>query len=336
MRNGTVRRARRGFAILMVVMIALILSSFATIIWYLGSGDKAIKEVVQEKKQSEYVARGAQQHFLLKFRYMPTELYDAVAYSIGKNPYYDFGRPHAAIAGNVLDAGDALVNPGPMFFFGSNVTNSAPAGTAPKISRDVNLQSPGPSGVNKDNIQTLLRLYLLDVATMYPDDSDENKGIVVISSKDHQDKGMTQPASSDPQPWRDPFVGNYAVQNASILGLSGGKRYDKDSLLVVTLGSVRRAGQISLVTKGNVNGLRNLSTGRMQISKLGRDTQSFDFPEARTYLEDLTEYQKKMKDDATKSNRELVFGVNDDPDQISSGRRTEIATGVYQIQRQKQ
>ena len=315
---------RRGFAIFMVIMIVFILASFAAILWHSGRGNRTVREFIIEKKQAEYLAKGAQQHFLLKFRYLPTELYDAVAYSIGKNPYYDFGRPHTGSGQlSALDANDAKVNPGPMFFFGTNGSDTKvelDASGIPKVDRrDVNLTSPG--SFNQHQIRTLLKMYLLDVGTMYPTNTDE--GIVVVSSTAHTDKAMDMD-------WRDPYVGNYAVQNAAILGLSGGKRYDKDSLLVTTLGSVKRAGQISLVTAGNVNGARNLSTGRKQLSDLKFGVH--EFPEARSYLEDLDAYNERMKDDDSTKNQEIL-GIQKGSS-ISSGRRTEIATGIYHIQRQ--
>lgn len=321
-RGRRVGRRRRGFAIFIVVMIAFILASFAAILWHTGRDSGTVREFITEKKQAEYLAKGAQQHFLLKFRYLPTELYDAVAYSIGKNPYYDFGRPHEGSGGTLttLTDADARVNPGPMFYFG-NTTVALDSNGIPKVDRrSVDLSNPG-DGVTGEQIRTLLKMYLLDVGTLYP--TNDDSGIVVISSASHADKGMAMD-------WRDPFVGNYAVSNATILGLSGGKRYDKDSLLVTTLGSVRRARQISLVTAGNVEGARNLSTGRRQLSDLKFGVH--EFPEARSYLEDLAEYGERMKDDDSSKNTEIL-GLADGST-ISSGRRTEIATGIYHVQRQ--
>lgn len=41
-------------------------------------------------QQAYFAARSAMQHFLLKARLFPTELYDAVEFKQGKNPYMDF------------------------------------------------------------------------------------------------------------------------------------------------------------------------------------------------------------------------------------------------------
>ena len=313
---------RRGFAIIMVVVIALMLASFSAVLWHSNRDFEPLKEFVIEKKQSEYLAKGAQQHFLLKFRYLPTELYDAVAYSTGKNPYYDFGRPHTgAGALAAIAADDAVVNPGPMFYFGS--TSVTIDGGIPKVDRSgVDLENPGIGGATGDQIRALLKMYILDVGTMYP--TNDNSGIIVISSDAHADKAFGDG-------WRDPFTGNYAVQNATILGLSGGKRYDKDSLLVTTVGSVKRAGQISVVTQGNIDGARNLQTGKKRISDLSFGVN--EFPEAKNYLEDVTEYNARVAEDTGGVTNQDITGLTADA-VLSSGRRTEIATGIYRISRQ--
>jgi hypothetical protein len=307
-------------AVLLVIIVALLLGGLSAILWQSGREFRTVREFVVEKKQSEYLAKGAQQHFLLKFRYLPTELYDAVAYATGKNPYYDFGRPHTG-SGTLteLASADVLVNPGPMFFFG-NTTVTLDSNGIPRVDRSsVDLDNPG-GGLTARQIRALLNMYLLDVGTLYP--TNDNKGIVVISSDAHEDNAMNRV-------WRDPFVGNYAVQNATILGLSGGKRYDSDSLLVTTVGSVKRAGQISLVTKGSIGGARNLSSGRRRISELNFGANQF--PEVKSLLEDIEEYQKRMAEDASGDGNAAVLGLNGGT--ISSGRRTEVATGIYRISR---
>jgi hypothetical protein len=296
----------------------MLLASFSAILWHSGRDFGTVREFVIEKKQAEYLAKGAQQHFLLKFRYLPTELYDAVAYSTGKNPYYDFGRPHEPLPSNTqISASDATANPGPLFFFGT--TTITLDNQIPKVDRSsVDLANPGVG--TAEQIRALLKMFILDVGTLYP--TNDNSGIVVISSDAHADQAL----GAD---WRDPYVGNYAVQNATILGLSGGKRYDKDSLLVSTVGSVKRSGQISVVTKGSIGGARNLSTGRKRLSDLKFGVN--EFPEAKTYLEDIEDYNARIAADTAGSNSELV-GLNSGV--LSSGRRTEIATGIYRISRQ--
>ncbi len=315
------RTPRRGIALLLVVIFSFVLAGVAAILWHSASVQRPQREFITEKKQAEYLARGAQQHFLLKFRYLPTELYDAIAYAIGKNPYYDFGRRHSpSCTAEQLAPEDVEKNPGPMFYFGRIREFSIdPATGVPRIRREVDLDNPAP-GLSGKKIKYLLKMYLLDVSTMYP--TDDLDGIVVINSAPHEDLAMGSG-------WRDPFVGNYAVQDATILGLASGKRYDKDSLLVTTLGSVKRAGQISLVTLGPGGEPRNLSMGRRRISELKYGVN--EFPEASEYFESMEEWNKRMAEDAAGAGNRSILGL--DGTAISSGRRTEIATGIYQVER---
>lgn len=312
--SGQPRAPRGGFAIFMVIIISSILAVFAVILWSIESGASHEAELILEKKQAEYLAKGAQQHALLKFRYLPTELYDAVAFSIGKNPYYDFGRP--------LKAGGALdptLNPGPMFFTGAGdpVTNAGQA-AVPIINRSGMNMYAAPSGASgfpqsgataEQVMGYLLTFYCADVATDFPT-GDPSTSIVVVTSESHRDLAMGAG-------WRDPFVGNFAVDSLQILGLTGGKLYDKDSILLTTRGQAFQMhdgnSQISLVTDENgadSGNPRRLTEGRRteSVAKLGEH----DFPELVQNFEALSAYQSR----------------------ISTGR-TEIATGIYSVTRKQ-
>ncbi|MBI4872690.1 MAG: type II secretion system protein [Candidatus Riflebacteria bacterium] len=303
---------RSGFAIFVVILISVILSVFAVILWSIESGASHESELILEKKQAEYLAKGAQQHALLKFRYLPTELYDAVAFSIGKNPYYDFGR--ALKTGGQLDQ---QMNPGPMFFTGSGEPLTNPGQAAvPLINRsntDIFAAPPGasgfpPSGATPQQAMAyLLTFYCADISTDFPS-GDKDTSIVTVTSDSHKDGAMGDE-------WRDPFVGHYAVDSLQILGLTGGKLYDKDSVLLTTRGQAFQVSdgnsQISLVTDeaGNNSGApRRLTEGRrtQSVARFG----AHDFPELVQNFESLTAYQTR----------------------ISSGR-TEVATGIYSVTR---
>ena len=43
-------------------------------------------------RQAYFSSRSAMQHFMLKYKLFPTELYDAVEISQGKNPLFDFSE----------------------------------------------------------------------------------------------------------------------------------------------------------------------------------------------------------------------------------------------------
>jgi hypothetical protein len=125
---------RRGMAIPMVFAFIGILS--ITVIMLLRS-DKQDRPVIfhnLKHLQMKYVAKGALQHARLKMRLLSTEAYDAAAYAIGKNPFFDHSAGYADFPGNwtqvytgVTDnssrgIGSIVTNPGPAFIAGSMVS----------------------------------------------------------------------------------------------------------------------------------------------------------------------------------------------------------------------
>jgi hypothetical protein len=160
----------------------------------------------------------------------------------------------------------------------------------------------------------LLKMFIFDIATLFPVSS-KDEAIVVVDSRAHRDVAMG--AS-----WQDPFVGNYKVEQLRILGLQGGRRYDKDTMLLTTIGSVKRAGQISLVT--NINGgPKKLSPRRRVTHKVSEDTMG----EFDSVFEDDASFSARVNADPTDVDTNDVFDAG------RSGRRTEIATGIYVITR---
>ncbi|MCO4783684.1 MAG: hypothetical protein KC646_15260 [Candidatus Cloacimonetes bacterium] len=90
--------------------------------------------------QMKYLAKGAMQHARLKLKLLSTEAYDAAAYAVGKNPYYDHSAGYDFTALTTkLNVGQAsqreavpgsgiVTNPGPAFITGTiNVDGSSRA-----------------------------------------------------------------------------------------------------------------------------------------------------------------------------------------------------------------
>lgn len=315
------RGSRQGVALFVAIMAALVMGAFATILWT-NKGSQRPLEQSFEKRQAEYLAKGAQQHALLKCRLLPTELYDAVSYQIGRNPYFDFGLGLENPSTSELTDDDADRNPGPLFYTGtvtemSNVADPDGDGQILVIRRTGDVEAP-PSGVDA-NMRILLDMFIYDVATLYPTPN-VDEAVIVVSSTAHDDRAMGSG-------WIDPFIGNYKVQTLRILGLQGGRRYDKDTMLLTTIGSVKRAGQRSIVTKLG-DDLKNLSPVRAVKRQASQDT----FGEMDTVFEDAGDYQTRVGSEGVGVDTNDVFDPDGNPD-AASGRRTEIATGIYYITR---
>jgi hypothetical protein len=88
-KNSTLNK-RSGMAIVVVIFFSFaLLILFASMLFQHRSVASRNKLSLRDQ-QAYFAARSAMQHFLLKARLFPTELYDAVEFKQGKNPYMDF------------------------------------------------------------------------------------------------------------------------------------------------------------------------------------------------------------------------------------------------------
>lgn len=91
---------RRGVAIVVAIFFAFcMLILFVSMIFRRTSTSGHNRLTIQER-QAFFAARAAIQHFLVKAKLFPTELYDAVEFSQGKNPLCNFTEFDGDIAGN--------------------------------------------------------------------------------------------------------------------------------------------------------------------------------------------------------------------------------------------
>jgi len=83
---------RKGMAIIIVIVFAVtLLVLFASMSFQHRSVAGRTKVSLRDH-QAHFAARSGMQHFLLKSRLFPTELYDAVEFMQGKNPYFEFSE----------------------------------------------------------------------------------------------------------------------------------------------------------------------------------------------------------------------------------------------------
>ncbi|PCJ16946.1 MAG: hypothetical protein COB02_14870 [Candidatus Cloacimonadota bacterium] len=122
----------KGMAIPIVLTFIGILS--ITVISMLRSSKDEMPIVFNNIKhlQMKYLAKGAMQHARLKLKLLSTEAYDAAAYAVGKNPYFDHSVGYDFTGGvsTLLNVGDQsqreavtgsgiVTNPGPAFISGT-------------------------------------------------------------------------------------------------------------------------------------------------------------------------------------------------------------------------
>ena len=81
---------KKGSAIVIAVFFAFCMLILLGAMVFRQSSTKSHNQISILDKQALLAARSAMQHFLLKAKLFPTELYDAVEISQGKNPLFNF------------------------------------------------------------------------------------------------------------------------------------------------------------------------------------------------------------------------------------------------------
>lgn len=85
-------KPRQGMAIIIVLIFAVCLLVLFASMSFQHRSVAGRNKLSLRDQQAFFAARAAMQHFLLKARLFPTELYDAVEFMQGKNPYFDFSE----------------------------------------------------------------------------------------------------------------------------------------------------------------------------------------------------------------------------------------------------
>lgn len=83
---------KNGMAIVIVIIFAICLMVLFASMSFQHRSVAGRTKLSLRDQQAYFAARSAMQHFLLKAKLFPTELYDAVEFMQGKNPYFEFSE----------------------------------------------------------------------------------------------------------------------------------------------------------------------------------------------------------------------------------------------------
>jgi hypothetical protein len=100
MKNIPFKINRRGMAIIIALFFSFCMMILFVTMLYRQSTTASHNRLTIQDRQAFFASRGAIQHFLLKAKLFPTELYDAVEISQGKNPLCNFTEFEGNVAGN--------------------------------------------------------------------------------------------------------------------------------------------------------------------------------------------------------------------------------------------
>jgi hypothetical protein len=244
--NGS--RRHSGMALVLVLMVSSLLLISGLMIWSALQTDIAQISVSIPRIQAEFLAKGALQLGLFKARCCPTPLYDAVSYSVGKNPYYvhshGYGRL-SDIAPATLDP-EVLTFPGPAFLTGDvtidNATGQLTSRTNVKTipgapsSTDGDDLNPQDGLVNSDyKVDRYLNFFVLDLADRTVA-SPVLAGPPAVSVSGQSSVSVSETVDCPIMGGKDPYSGSLRIRAINILG--GPRQYGTDSVQLVAEASV--------------------------------------------------------------------------------------------------
>jgi len=90
--NPNKLNSRKGIAIVIALFFAFIMMILLLAMMSRQSSTAGHNQLSIQERQAYFAARSAMQHFLLKAKLFPTELYDAVEFMQGKNPLCSFAE----------------------------------------------------------------------------------------------------------------------------------------------------------------------------------------------------------------------------------------------------
>lgn len=187
---------RKGIAIPLVLLFSTVLGVLATVIIKSSQQYGRQHQTSSTQLQAHFVARAGLQHALLKTKLLQRELYDAICLSQGRNPLFDFSQVK-----NLDSPGGAISrqNPGPIFLYksGDGFAHNCLFTPGFNIGDDWlkafldDLQSAPPTADGITDINSVLNLAILP-----------------------------PPAGDIRRKMREPFAGQYSVQELSIAALN--------------------------------------------------------------------------------------------------------------------
>lgn len=235
MRSNTTEH-RTGFVLVLVVLIASLLLIMGLTFW--GTNQSDSRQVVKNVRfvQAQFLAKGALQIALLKARLCPTPLYDAVAYSVGKNPYYlhTKGYDHLEDAVGATPNPTSTIIPGPAFLTGDvafgpggellrSNEKAIPGGDGDRVAQDMN---PFDGLTGEDwKVDQYLNYFIQDLK----DVSLGGQPMVSVSSS------TPCPILGD----TDPISGKFQIEGMMVAAPRGNRQYGAEALKVVAVATIR-------------------------------------------------------------------------------------------------
>ncbi len=257
-------RKNSGVAIVVAVFFAFCMLVLFVAMMFRQSSTAHHNQLTIDERQSFFAARAAMQHFLLKAKLFPTELYDAVELAQGKNPLCTFAEFEGSTESGesafepmttrsdlyvrVRPEREPDLNQQPKYFYsplpGKNAFvrlgsfhNPDYRYLAPGLARSEPADryvkpNPPPASVKADKYLTY---YIRDCSNMLMDGARMQPALEIVISPEVKNINEWDAATQDGYP----YTMSYKVTDVKIQSIKGLRKYGEEAIEVSVEGAVK-------------------------------------------------------------------------------------------------
>lgn len=254
---------RRGVAIVVALFFCFCMLILFVAMMYRQSSTAGHNQLTIQERQAFFAARAAMQHFLLKAKLFPTELYDAVELAQGKNPLCNFaefegsdssgqsafepmsGKPDLfvrVLPTRELDKGQ------PKYFYYPLPGKDAYIRLGNYHNPDYRFLEPGMAVTDPEDRylkpnppkadykpEKYLKYYVRDCTNMTIDGTRLQTPLELVMDKKVQNINEWDAATNDGYP----YTMNYRVTDVKIQSIKGLKKYGEEAIEICVEGAVK-------------------------------------------------------------------------------------------------
>lgn len=269
---------RRGVAIVIALLFSFCMLILFVSMLFRQSSTSGHNQLTIQERQAFFAARAAMQHFLLKAKLFPTELYDAVEFAQGKNPLCNFTEfegltadgqnafepmgSRAELYVRVLPTRELDINKQPKYFYYPVAGKNAFVRLGSFNNADYRFLAPGLASTDPDERylkpeappttvkpDKYLKYYLRDCSNLTFDGNRLQPPLEIVADKTIKNINDFDAITSDGYP----YTMSYRVTEVKIQSIKGLRKYGEEAIEVCVEGGVKNfQGKVTPQTQKRV------------------------------------------------------------------------------------
>lgn len=254
---------RRGVAIVIALFFSFCMLILFLTMLYRQSTTSGHNRLTIQERQAFFASRAAIQHFLLKAKLFPTELYDAVEFSQGKNPMCNFTEFEGSFSGDAAfepmssnpdvfvrfkPQRELDINKKPKYFYHPLAGKDAFIRLSSFHNPDYRFLAPGMASTDPEsrylkpnppavNLKPgkYLRYYVRDCTNMIVDGTRIQPALEIVTDKKIKKITDWDVATNDGYP----YTMSYRVNDVKIQSIKGLRKYGEEAIEISVEGQIK-------------------------------------------------------------------------------------------------